>query len=165
MRVLGSVIGGVLLLGVLQTANPASAAEAGAARIEHKIVASETIVWGPAPPGLPPGSKAAVLSGNPAEAGPFTLRAWLPKGYKVPPHWHSTVENLTVLSGRLHLGMGDTWDLSKATEIRAGAFAALPPEMRHWLSTDEDTVLQVHGEGPFMIVYVNPDDDPRKPAK
>lgn len=130
----------------------------------HTIVAPGSIVWGPAPPGLPPGSKAAVLVGNPGAAGPFTLRAWLPNGYKVPPHWHATAEHLTVISGTLHVGMGETFDTSKATAVGVGGFAVMPAQMGHWVWAEGDTILQVHGDGPFSITYFNPADDPRNQA-
>jgi hypothetical protein len=31
--------------------------------------------------------------------------------------------------------------------------------------TKAPIIVQVHGEGPFDITYINPDDDPQKPAK
>lgn len=138
----------------------------GAASAEEKMQAmsvtpADAVVWGPAPPGLPPGSKAAVLAGNPEEEGAFTLRAWLPAGYKVMPHWHDNEENLTVISGTLHVGMGDAFDKDKATALHAGGFAGMPAKMRHWVWTEGETVIQVQSMGPFTITYVNPADDPR----
>jgi hypothetical protein len=34
--------------------------------------------------------------------------------------------------------------------------------MRHFAATKGETIIQVHGIGPFEITYVNPADDPRK---
>jgi len=34
--------------------------------------------------------------------------------------------------------------------------------MNHYAWTDGETVVQVHGQGPFAITYVNPADDPSK---
>src|SRR5688572_29447448 len=65
---------------------------------QHVMVAPSAIKWGDAPPGLPPGARVAVVSGDPAQAQPFVLRVQAPAGYRIPPHWHPTPENLTVLS-------------------------------------------------------------------
>jgi hypothetical protein len=34
--------------------------------------------------------------------------------------------------------------------------------MNHYAWTSAETVVQVHGQGPFAITYVNPADDPSK---
>jgi hypothetical protein len=34
--------------------------------------------------------------------------------------------------------------------------------MRHFVMAKGETIIQVHGMGPFGIHYVNPADDPRK---
>ena len=155
----------LVLMGALLAVAAAVAGGATAAETEtHKMIAADRVEWGPAPPGLPPGSQAAVLSGNPAAEGPFTLRAKLPDGYRVPPHWHGTVENLTVLSGTMHMGMGDTVDPARETAMKPGDFAAMPAGTRHWVRAEGDVVLQVHGVGPFSITYVDPADDPRRQA-
>jgi hypothetical protein len=36
--------------------------------------------------------------------------------------------------------------------------------MNHYAWTSGETVVQVHGQGPFAITYVNPADDPSKKA-
>ena len=127
----------------------------------HKMMTSDQIVWGPAPPGLPSGSQAAVISGDPGMAGPFTLRAKFPAGYRIAPHWHSTDENVTVLSGTIAMGMGDMLDEKALMTLPAGAFAAMPPKTPHMLIAKTEAVIQVHGTGPFAITYVNAADDPR----
>ncbi|HEV8631641.1 MAG TPA: cupin domain-containing protein [Thermoanaerobaculia bacterium] len=153
----------LILAGVLLLGGVVKAEEAGGHAAHVMVASPEELVWGPAPPGLPPGSKLAVLTGNPAAAGPYTIRAWMPDGYKVPPHWHPTDENLTVLSGTLHAGMGDTFEPAKAAKLGPGSFVVMEKQMRHWVWTEGDTVLQIHGTGPFSITYVNPADDPRQP--
>ena len=43
-------------------------------------------------------------------------------GYKIPPHWHSQAEALTVISGTFYLGMGDKMDATAARPLKAGGF-------------------------------------------
>jgi hypothetical protein len=38
----------------------------------------------------------------------------------------------------------------------------MPKAMRHFAIAKGETIIQVHGIGPFAINYVNPADDPRK---
>ena len=125
------------------------------------LVSPADVKWVDAPPSLPAGSKVAVLYGDSTKEGPFTMRAKLPADYKVPPHFHPATETVTILSGTLHMSMGDTFDASKAKAMGAGSFAALPGKSPHFVFTKEETVIQVSGMGPFSVTYVNPADDPR----
>jgi len=118
--------------------------------------------WGAAPSSLPKGVQMAVLSGDPSKDGPFVLRLKMPDSYVVPAHHHPTAENVTVVSGSFHAGMGDKVDKSKATEFKPGGFASLPANMNHFAWATTETVVQVHGNGPFVIVYADPADDPSK---
>lgn len=127
----------------------------------HTLIKPDSLQWGPGPPQLPPGGQAIVLQGDPSKEGPYTLRSKLPDGYVIPPHWHPSAENVTVLSGTLHIGMGETFDKSKSEAIQAGGFLSMPAQMRHFAWIEGETVLQVHGMGPFDITYINPADDPR----
>jgi quercetin dioxygenase-like cupin family protein len=129
----------------------------------HVMVAAADITWGPAPPALPKGAMIALLSGDPGSSGPFTVRAKLPAGYRIPPHWHPTDEHLTVLSGTVALGMGDKVDPAMMKELTAGGYAMMTSPMRHYLEAKTEVILQVNGTGPFIVNYVNPADDPRQP--
>src|SRR5262249_14324299 len=82
---------------VLWTGTPAADEKGSAPNDGHVMVRPDDIKWGPAPPALPAGAKIAVLAGDPSKAGPYVMRAQLPDGYKVPPHWHPVDENVTVL--------------------------------------------------------------------
>jgi quercetin dioxygenase-like cupin family protein len=130
----------------------------------HTMVRADQIVWGAGPPGLPPGVQTAVISGDPGKAGPFTLRAQMPAGYRIAPHWHPTDEHVTVLSGTVAMGMGETFDDKALMDLPPGGFAGMAPNTRHFLKARTAAVIQVHGTGPFAVTYVNPADDPRNAA-
>ena len=68
----------------------------------------------------------------------------------------------TVLSGTIHFGMGDTFEAGKLTAMRAGSFIVMPVGTSHFVEAREETVVQVHGVGPWGVRYVNPEDDPSK---
>jgi quercetin dioxygenase-like cupin family protein len=103
----------------------------------------------------------AVLAGDPAKPGElFTIRAKLPDGYSVPPHTHPTEEQLTVIRGTMLLGMGSTFDATKLRELPAGSFARLPTGQPHFNRYKGETIIQLHGIGPYDVIYVNPADDP-----
>jgi ketosteroid isomerase-like protein len=138
-------------------ADDAPKAPAGA----HAVVAANALKWGDAPPGMPAGMQAAVVSGDPSQAQPYVIRAQLPANYRIPPHWHATTENITVLSGTVALGMGEKFDESALQDVAAGGFASVPAEMRHFFMAKTTATIQVHGIGPFGITYLNPADDPR----
>lgn len=119
------------------------------------------IAWREGPPSLPKGAMIAVLEGNLAKEGPFVFRLKLPDGYRIPPHMHPKAERITVLSGTFHLGMGDKFDERKAKPLPAGTYGQWPAGMKHFVWAKGETVLQLHGTGPWSIQYVNPADDPR----
>jgi hypothetical protein len=130
---------------------------------DHAFLVKEELKWLDGPASLPAGAKVALLEGDPAKDGPFTLRLQMPDGFTIQPHWHPTVEHITVLSGTFNIGMGEKFDKSGGRALPAGAFAFMPPGMRHFAWTTGDTVIQLHGTGPWQVNYVNPADDPRKP--
>src|SRR5262245_17702808 len=137
----------------------------GAPPSPHVMVAPAGLKWGDPPPSLPAGAKLAVVQGDPSQPGPFVVRLQVPAGYKIAPHWHPGVENVTVLAGTVALGMGETFDESKMTTAGVGAYASLPAEMRHYFMAKSAASIQVHGQGPLVVNYVNPADDPSKQAK
>ncbi len=139
-------------------ARPARSAEA-------IVVMADAVKWGPAPPSLPTGASLSVLEGDPSKPGVFTMRLRMPDGYKIPPHYHPVWEHVTVVSGTFKVGMGDTFDEGQMQTLSAGSFGAIPPRMRHYAMAQGETVLQLHGTGPWRLVYVNKEDDPRTKPK
>lgn len=128
----------------------------------HKMIPTQDIKWGPGPASLPPGVQTAVLYGDPGKEGMFAFRIKMPKGYSIPPHTHPKPEVVTVISGTMRLGMGNTADQSKAQPLPAGSFFALEPGAAHFGFADEDTIVQLNSTGPWGVTYVNPKDDPRQ---
>jgi quercetin dioxygenase-like cupin family protein len=122
----------------------------------------DELKWAPAPPSLPKGAELVVLFGDPAKDGPFVVRLRMPANYRVPAHHHPTTEDVTVLSGSFHAGMGDKLDEAKAQSFQPGGFVSMPAHTNHYAWTTSETVLQIDGIGPFAITYVNPEDDPSK---
>ena len=144
----------IFLMAMLAVAVVASAAD-------HGVFTPGDIKWMDAPNALPPGAKLAVLEGNPFQPGLYTMRLQMPAGYRIPPHWHSKDEHVTVISGTFNLGMGQKFDMKTAAAMPAGTFGFLGPNMKHFAFASEPTVIQLHGEGPWGIYYVNDADDPR----
>lgn len=165
------VLAAAVLIGTTPRAQTPSAAKpaqrpvkpAGAAHAAHVAIAAADLKWGPAPPSMPPGAQVAVLDGDPSKAGvPFVIRGRFPDGYRIAPHWHPTDENVTVVSGTFSVGKGDRFDDATMTALTAGGFAHMPKSMPHYAMARGETIIQVHGTGPFVVNYVNPGDDPRK---
>jgi quercetin dioxygenase-like cupin family protein len=125
----------------------------------------QSVQWQPGPPEFPPGAEFAVIAGDPASDGAYVVRTKLPPGYRIAAHTHPTSEYVTVLSGDFHVGMGDKLDPAKSLVLRSGGFVEAPAKMNHYGWTEGGTVLQVHGQGPFSITYVNLADDPRTAMK
>ena len=127
----------------------------------HTMVGPDELKWAETP-SLPAGVKVAVMEGPLNEAAPITFRLRFPADYKLPAHWHPGIEHVTVISGTFNMGAGDKLDVSKTKPLSAGSFAVMQPKTEHFAWTKQETVVQVHGIGPWAINYVNPADDPRK---
>ena len=125
----------------------------------------ESIRWTDAPAALPRGAKVAVLEGDPAKEGPFVMRVKLPDGYRIPPHTHPKQERVTVIAGTFFVGMGARFDPKKAHPMPAGTFGTWDAGMKHFVWTEGETIIQLHGTGPWTLEYVNAADDPRQAPK
>ena len=133
-----------------------------AAEAHHTAVSGDALKWGPAPPSLPPSAQAAILLGSPAKEGPFVIRLKFPAGYVVPPHRHSKDEFVTVMSGKFTAAHGEKVDRASLNFLPPGSFIHLPAGMPHYAVADVESVVQINGVGPFDVIYVDPQDDPRK---
>ena len=126
-----------------------------------ELFLARDIKWQEAPASLPKGALMALLEGNLTKEGPFVVRIKFPDGYRIMPHTHPKRERVTVLSGILNIGMGEVFDQKTARAMPAGTYGSWQEGMKHFGWATGETVIQIHGMGPWSIQYVNPDDDPR----
>jgi quercetin dioxygenase-like cupin family protein len=144
----------VLALAALGVADEHGSMDAG-------IYPPDKMEWREGPKSIPPGAKVAMLEGDMSKEGPFVARLNLPDGYTIPAHTHPKTERLTVISGTFNIVMGETFDKANARKMPAGSFGYWAAGMKHKVWATGETVVQLHGVGPWAIEYLNPDDDPR----
>ena len=127
----------------------------------HTTVTPDTLKW--AEPAVLPGSKLAVVQGDPSKEGPFVYRLKMPAGYKIPAalpqgqrERHRAGRRVLHRARReVRSGLGQ--------ELTVGSFVSVPPKHPHYAwAGGQETVVQVHGVGPTDLTFVNPADDPRK---
>ncbi len=128
---------------------------------KHVMVNADELIWTDIASMAPP-AQIAVIEGDLSQPEPFTFRLKLPAGYIVAPHIHPAYERVTVLKGTFHFAHGRVFDRDKTMALRQGGVAIMPPGDPMYGYTEEDTIIQLHGTGPWGIEYINPEDDPRK---
>jgi quercetin dioxygenase-like cupin family protein len=131
------------------------------AHTDHLMVTPGELTWADAP-AVAPGAKIAVIEGPLNKAVPFTFRLKLPANAKIAPHTHPAHERVTVLSGAFYFAAGETYDPAKTRPLAPGSVAIMPAGTPMFGYTKEETVIQLHGVGPWGLNYLNPADDPRK---
>ena len=156
MRAYKAVAVSLVLLGAAFLAPDASAE--GAALM---TATPAELKWTPAP-ALGPGTMVALIEGDLKTAEPFILRLKLTPNTKIGVHTHPVTERVTVISGTFYFATGDTFDPALAKAYHPGDVLIIPVGMSMYgASRDQETVLQLHGVGPWGITYLNPADDPR----
>ena len=73
----------------------------------------------------------------------------IPAGTKLAKHTHPRPERVTVLSGKVTVTIG-----GKDTTFTAGGFYVNPPDAPHSLAFEDETILQLTCEGPWVLTYV-----------
>ncbi|HEX6242551.1 MAG TPA: cupin domain-containing protein [Polyangiales bacterium] len=133
--------------GAVDAAADAQAPDVDAA-IQQQV---SSIVFRPAPAGMPPGVELAVLEGDPKADGIFTLRLKAPPGFLLPPHTHPVDERVTVISGSVSVGFGSTVQKEQARAFPAGSFYVNPPGVPHYVFSDTGAIVQITGTGPWKV--------------
>jgi len=152
-------VAGLVLIGI--TCSALAITHENAAGLEdygtrvHTVLPMEDKSWHDAPPGLPPGGRFAVISGDPAKVARFMMRVELPPGYAVLLYRQLNEENIVVLAGTLEVGSGSTFDETALHPLSAGSFVTLPANEPHFATTRHGATLQIFGMGPFAIEYVD----------
>ena len=123
---------------------------------KHTVLPLEDAAWHEGPKGMPAGVRFAAITGDPAQPGPFVLRAELPPGYSISPYRRSSDESIVVLAGDLKIGDGSSFDPARMQNFGSGTFVRLRADEPHYAVTDGGAVVQIMGTGPFAIEYVRP---------
>ncbi len=104
-----------------------------------------------------PGQWVEKVSGDPSKTGePFVIRIHNDAGYIVLPHTHLIDENITVVQGSWAVGMGNRFNRSALEPMELGSFGLVPKNMTHFGWAKAETIVQVHGIGPFSSTLVDP---------
>ena len=155
----------VLLSSVVTLVFPTMAAAAGNPAADQVLLNIKSIKWSAAPPALPNGAQVAVVHGDTNKEGQYVMRVMMPPRYKMPFHWHSKTEHVTVISGALFVASQETYDKRIAHPVKQGGFLYVPARAQQFAFTKGATVIEIHGEGPYDIKYTNPSDDPQMGAQ
>ncbi len=91
---------------------------------------------------------------KPGEA--FVFRIHQDAGYITLPHTHPIDENITVVKGSWSLGMGQRFNRSALAPMDMGTFGTAPKNMAHFAWSKTETILQIHGIGPFSSTVIEP---------
>ena len=150
----------ITLISFLLVSPGASAADERYRGDGHMMVTPGQLVWGPVG-SMGEGAEIAFIEGDIAEQEPFTFRLRMRDGYQIRPHVHPAYERLTVLKGTLHFAHGETYDADKTKALTVGSVAIMPPGDAMFGYAEGETVIQLHGTGPWGINYIDPADDPR----
>jgi uncharacterized protein (TIGR02246 family) len=105
-------------------------------------------------PGFKSGMQIAVIHGDPNGKGDYTIRLKFPAGYTFPAHYHPNSEHLTVLSGTFQLAMGEK-EGGMVRDYAPGDFLYIPAQKPHYGGAKTESVIQLHGIGPFEIKLVS----------
>jgi quercetin dioxygenase-like cupin family protein len=159
MQNLGYKLIMLLVLVVCLGSLPSFAAEEKSSSV---MLRPDELKWMDGPPSLPPGAKMVLIEGVLNNPTPFTFRLKLPANYKLPLHTHHAIEHVTVLSGTLNFSAGEKTDPANARAFPAGSILIMPAGTPMFGWAEGETILQVHGVGPWGISYINPEEDPRK---
>jgi quercetin dioxygenase-like cupin family protein len=145
-RVSGAVIVGIVTVASVLRSEPGDGKPV-------RAVAPSQINWS-AVSGYPPGYARAMLEGEAGNAVPFTYRVRLPPGFTFRPHTHAGDEHVTVLQGAWSFGVGSTFDRSRLRSLPVGSFVVIPAGTPHFVATESETIIQVHGIGPIGFRFV-----------
>jgi quercetin dioxygenase-like cupin family protein len=145
----GLLLAAIVACGAV-TISSADTMSSGAA-MTPTIVTPDHLKWTPCP-GID-GCNMAVVWGDPANktGAVYVVRLKLDDGVKVPVHWHTDSERVTVMSGTLLFAAGHKIDQAKTTALGPGSFVFIPANIHHYAIAKGETIVQVAGNGPMTM--------------
>lgn len=108
------------------------------------------------------GIRTTVLSGDPAQAGLYTIRLTVPPRTKIAAHTHRDDRTAVVISGTWYFGYGREASDGAKRALPAGSFYSEPAGVAHFAETKEElAVVEITGYGPTDTEYTEEGNDPR----
>ena len=102
------------------------------------------------------GIRTTVLSGDPNQAGLYTIRLTIPAHTIIKPHHHRDDRVATVVSGLWYIGYGAKRDAAALKALPPGSFYTEPAGAPHFAGTeDQPAVVDITGLGPSDTIYVD----------
>ena len=106
---------------------------------------------------FPVNQRFETVSGDPAKSGAlYVIRIHAEAGYIIMPHTHPEDENIVVVKGSWALGMGERFNRQALEPMELGTYGLVPKRMAHFALSKTETIIQVHGLGPFTTHWVAP---------
>ena len=102
-------------------------------------------------PGVPDCTKGAVLHGDPGSDQGAVLMLKATAGCKIPWHWHTSTEQLGMVSGSAKLEMKD----GGAKTLTPGSYAFMPSKHQHQFTCSTACTLFLATAAKFDIHYVD----------
>ena len=132
---------------------------------DYTAVMTPDVKWMDAPT-IGRGAKTAIIDGDPKSTGPFVLRLKVPPKSTIGVHTHPADENVTVLSGTLYFAAGEKFDAKSAKAFGPGSYFSIAKGKPMFAyTTNQETVVQIHGNGPWGITYLDAADASMKAKK
>ena len=101
------------------------------------------------------GIRTTVMSGDPTQEGPYTIRLSVPPNTRIQAHTHRDNRTAVVISGVWYFGYGPAAGAAGEKALPAGSFYTEPSGVAHFAETKADAVVvYITGHGPTDTVYV-----------
>jgi quercetin dioxygenase-like cupin family protein len=101
-------------------------------------------------PNVPECVKGSVVHGDPA-TGPAIILIRGTAGCRIPRHWHTSNENVMLVSGSARIGMKG----QPAETLRPGSYAFVPAKHQHEFACPTACSFFIAADGAFDIHYVD----------
>jgi uncharacterized RmlC-like cupin family protein len=117
------------------------------------VVNSQTVTWQVSPL---KGAQMAPIVGNPSgPGGYYAYLLKLPAGTRVPAHFHAMRETVTVISGVMMFGIGDTMNTAKMMTFGPGNVVSVPASLHHYAMAKTDAIIEISGIGPDTTTFIH----------
>ena len=130
----------------------AAYATGATAQLEPARIAPAQMQWVK----MPNGTERANLASADTKPGMYVYRTRFPPNFRNQVHYHPDARVVTIMSGTLYVGYGETFDESRMKALPAGSIFTEPPKQPHYVwAKDGEVVIQViGGNGPSAVITI-----------